>query len=412
MTKADAAHQLIDHLSISLADGSFVRLNISQPRQAANNPEKILARRVELKQGPHLSFTFRYATKDITKNMALPAGIEWLKGQVGCAFQSALLSTIRRDWQLSVSKSGECRLVAHKPSVTQAPSRKHDLAGQEILDGSARDWLHGLGVTDAGGKVRERMADKYRQINHYLEIFSHLAEECGWRPRGSLEREGVATSGCEQNENAPTLLTIADMGSGKGYLTFGVWHLLRRAWRIPVRVIGVEALGDLARKTTDVAQEIKAEGLEFISGTIDTAALPRVDALIALHACNTATDHAILRGIQLGARLILTAPCCHKELRPQMNHPLPLALVLRHGVMKERMSEWVTDGLRALFLEWAGYRTKIFEFVSTEHTAKNLMISAVLDGQPFGSATARGRITELKAFFGIKQHALDSLLER
>ena len=102
-----------------------------------------------------------------------------------------------------------------------------------------------------------------------------------------------------------------------------------------------------------------------------------MDALIALHACDTATDDAIRRGIELGAKPIVVAPCCHKELRPQFGKPEPLAPVLRHGVMEERMAEWLTDGLRALFLEWAGYRTKVVEFISSEHTPKNLMIAAV-----------------------------------
>lgn len=434
MNKADPTQELVRHLSASLADGTFVRLILSRPTQPENNPEKIVARCVDLRETPHLSFTFRFPTKDITKNMTPAAGISWLKEQIGREFRSAWLSTTKRDWQLSWTKSGESRLVPHKPSVMEPPSREHDQARHEILDASAQDWLRALGVVDDTGKVRERMADKHRQINRYLEILTHLAKDCGWRPSASSEREsaraskrqGVETSAGYQEENPLTLptlerstlqrpspgaeLTMADMGCGKGYLTFGVWHLFQRVWGIPVRVIGVEEREDLASSTSKVARDIRATGLQFIPGTIAAAALPRVDALIALHACNTATDHAILRGIEHGAKLILTAPCCHKELRPQMNHPSPLAPVLKHGVMEERMAEWVTDGLRALFLEWAGYQTKIFEFISTEHTAKNLMISAVRDRAPFSSATARKRIEELKAYFGIKQHALDGLL--
>jgi hypothetical protein len=138
--------------------------------------------------------------------------------------------------------------------------------------------------------------------------------------------------------------------------------------------------------------------------------LPHVDALIALHACNIATDDAIRRGIELGAKLIVVAPCCHKEIRPQLGKPKPLAPVLEHGIMAERMSEWVTDGLRALFLEWAGYRTKIMEFVASEHTPKNLMLAAIRESEPFSSESARKKIVELKDFFSIERHALDSLL--
>jgi hypothetical protein len=184
-----------------------------------------------------------------------------------------------------------------------------------------------------------------------------------------------------------------------------------RVWKQPVKVIGVESRTDLVATTNKLVKQIKAEGLEFVAGTIETARLPGVDALIALHACNTATDDAIKRGIEQGAKLIVVAPCCHKELRPQLGRPEPFAAVLSHGLMEERMAEWATDGLRALFLEWAGYRTKIMEFVGSEHTPKNLMIAAVREREPFSDAGARKRIEELKAFFGIQQHALDSLLK-
>ena len=201
------------------------------------------------------------------------------------------------------------------------------------------------------------------------------------------------------------------MGCGKGYLTFGAWHLFHRVWKQPVRVVGVETRADLVSITNKLAGQIQAEGLEFMRGTIESAKLPAVDALMALHACNTATDDAIRRGIELGAKLIIVAPCCHKELRPQLGKPGPLADVLRHGLMEERMAEWVTDGLRALFLEWAGYRTKLMQFVASEHTPKNLMIAAIRERAAFADETARKRIEELKSFFSVKHHALDSLLE-
>jgi SAM-dependent methyltransferase len=254
--------------------------------------------------------------------------------------------------------------------------------------------LQGLGLLDADGKERASMADKRRQINHYLEILSHLAKERGWKDRAASA--------------AP--LRLADMGCGKGYLTFGAWHLFRRAWNIPARVTGVEARAELVAATNGLARRIGAEGLEFVRGTIQSAALARVDALFALHACDTATDDAIRRGIELGAELIVVAPCCHKELRPRLGKPAALAAVLKHGLMEERMAEWVTDGLRALFLEWAGYRTKVIEFVAGEHTPKNLMLAAAREGEAFADAAARKRIEEFKAFFGVDRHALDPLL--
>ena len=179
-----------------------------------------------------------------------------------------------------------------------------------------------------------------------------------------------------------------------------------------MRVIGVETRADLVAATNKLARQIKADGLEFIRGEIADAKLPSVDGLIALHACNTATDDAIRRGIELGAKLIVVAPCCHKEVRPQMGKPEPLAAILRHGVMEERMAEWTTDGLRALFLEWAGYRTKLMEFVGSEHTPKNLMIAAVREREPFTDLAARDRVVDVKKFFGIQRHSLDALLAK
>ncbi len=362
--------QFLGKLTDSLANGTFVRLVLT-------DEEKALGRLVELKGAPHLSVTFQHATKDVTKNLPVTEAVAWVEQRLADKRCGALLGTTARDWQLVIPARGKPRLIAHKPDATTAPPRSHDLPKQTLLDDSARDWLDGLDV------LRSAMADKRRQIDRYLEILSHLAADCGW------------------TGDAP--LTIADMGCGKGYLTFGAWHLFHRVRGWPVRIIGVEARPDLVETTNKLARRIDAKGLEFVAGTIKSATLPPLDALIALHACDTATDDAIRRGIELGAKLIVVAPCCHKEVRPQLAHPEPLAPVLAHGIMAERMAEWVTDGLRALHLEAAGYQTKVFEFVSSEHTPKNLMIAAIRTGQP----TGREQLERFREFFGIRHHALD-----
>jgi len=388
----DPAAKVCACFAESLQRGTFARLVLSSPVATGDAPQKILGRFIMLKGEPHLSLTLRHATRDVTRNLPTGLAVDWLRGQLGSAFRSALICTTQRDWQFISTEAGVARLIEHQPSSKQAPSREHDQKRAGLLDESANDWLQGLGILDREGRLRASMADKHRQINHYLEIFSHLATECGGR----------------KSTSAPAW-RIADMGCGKGYLTFGLWHLLHRVWGQPVKVTGVEARVDLVATTNKLARQIKADGLEFVSGTIGSVKLPRVDALIALHACDTATDDAIKRGIELGAKLIVVAPCCHKELRPQLGKPEPLVAVLRHGLMEERMAEWVTDGLRALFLEWAGYRTKIMEFVGGEHTPKNLMIAAVRESEPFADPAARKRLEEFKRFFTIKQQALDSL---
>lgn len=400
MTEDDAITRFIAKLTASLADGSFVRIIFSQPVNRETSPARAMARLVELQGQPNLSVTMRHATRDVTKNIPAADAPAWVLEQLGGVFRSALLGTTRRDWQFVSSPDGGARLIDHKAATTHPPTRTHDRAKHDVLDASARDWLCGLGITDSAGKVRPAMAGKHRQIQRYVEILSHLSNECGWvQPSTPGPEGGVARE-----------LTLADMGCGKGYLTFGAWQWFHRQLRLPVRVIGIETRADLVATTNALAQKIGAATLVFSQGDIATAGLPRLDALIALHACNTATDDAIRRGIASGARLILVAPCCHKELRPQLAHPAALAPVLRHGVMEERMAEWLTDGLRALFLEWAGYRTKLMEFVSTEHTPKNILLAAIRERDPFTDLGARDRIVELKRFFGIGRHALDDLL--
>lgn len=395
----------IDHfvtaLAGSCADDSLVRLTLSGPVMPAKGEfvavTKVLVRLIELKGIPNLSITLREAQRDVTRNLQLEAGLAWVKAQLGVSFRNALLATTRRDWQLGVSGSGEARLFSHRPSTKTAPPRSHDEAKQSFLDASARDWLERLGICDAEGRVRPTTTGKHRQIARYLEIFSHLAADCGW--------DGAPAAG------DTSTITIADMGCGKGALTFGVWHLFHRVWQRPVRVIGVEQRHELSDAANAIAGQINAPNLNFMAGEIAFTSLPQLDALIALHACNTATDDAIRRGIVERARLIVLAPCCHQEVRPQLGQPEPLAGVLRHGIMAERMAEWATDGLRALFLEWAGYQVKTIEFVASEHTPKNLMLAAVKAGEPFHDLAARDRILRFKEFFGIGNLALDPLLE-
>ena len=409
-SSSSAAEIFAQTVTASLADGTFVRLAISSPVNTAESAGKILGRCIVLKGRPHLSLTFRHATKDVTKNISAGECEAWLREQVGTHYRSALLGTTKADWQFISNAEGVARLISHKATTKKAPTRTHDQPKSTLLDDSAQDWLMGLDVLDRDGKLRASMADKHRQIAHYLEILSHLAKECGRTERASgISPEEQTSSTSPAGGTHGSTLTLADMGCGKGYLTFGAWHLFHRVWKQPVRVIGVEARADLVAATNKLAKQIKADGLEFVSGTIESTKLQSVDALIALHACNTATDDAIRRGIELGAKLIIVAPCCHKELRPQLGSPEPLAAVLRHGLMQERMAEWVTDGLRALFLEWAGFRTKLMEFVAFEHTPKNLMLAAIREREAFVDAAARQRIDELKAFFRIKHHALDGL---
>jgi hypothetical protein len=152
-----------------------------------------------------------------------------------------------------------------------------------------------------------------------------------------------------------------------------------------------------------------ADRLSFRQGSIADTAVDSADVLIALHACDTATDDALAKGVSAGAALLVVAPCCQKEVRPQLVSPPVLSAALRHGIFEERQAEFATDALRAQLLEWAGYRTRVIEFISTEHTAKNIMITAVR-GRPKGDPSVAERIRAFAAFYGIRRQTLASLL--
>lgn len=384
---------LITHALAALEAGTFVRLLLSQPMTDATPCERVIGRLVQMRGAPALSLTLREPRRDTTQNLALAEVAGWLAAQVPAVFRSAVLETTAKTWQLHVAKDGSLKLAAHRPAQTATPSRQHDRAKSRFLDDAALPWLVQLGLCTPDGAVRASMADKLRQLERYLEIVSHLAADCGWR--------------------AGDTITVADMGCGKGYLTFGVWHLLTRHLGLSATVLGVETRPDLVEKTNVVARAVGAESLSFVPGRIADTALPKVDVLIALHACNTATDDALRRGVAAGARLILLSPCCHQELRPQLGQPEPIAPILAHGIMAERFSEWLTDGLRALHLERAGYATKVIEFVASEHTPRNLLLAGVRRTDPTdasGRERAADAIRGLKTWAGIGHHALDDLL--
>lgn len=391
-----AVPAFLQHLADSCADDSFVRLVLSSPTEPDAPVQRILARLVELRGVRHLSFTLREARRDTTQNLPLPEAIAWVERKLRGRFAAALLATTAGDFQLQL-QGERARLVRHRARSATPPPRDHDDHKPTLLGDAARPWLRGLGIVDADGKPRPKLAAKHAQIDRYAEILGHLARDCAWHTAAS---------------DAPAL-QIVDVGCGKGHLTFAAWHLAKHVLQRCVQVLGVEARADLVADANRLAGEIAGDELRFAQGDIATAPLPQVDALIALHACNTATDHAIRRGLEARAQLIVVAPCCHQEVRPQLGSPEPLAAVLRHGLMAERMAEWATDGLRALVLEWAGYRTKVIEFVSSEHTAKNLLLAAVRSPEPLNPAqraSTRAGIDAFRAFFGIGQHALDAVL--
>jgi hypothetical protein len=386
---ATAPEEFLRLLRESVDDGSFVKLTLGRYRGADATVRNLYVRPVLLRAGPHLSFVWHHATRDITKNHPPVDGLRQLGLLIGGDFGTAHLFTMTQDSQLEFATEGtpSLKIIPHEP--TAPPAGTHDRAkARPIAAGGS--WLHALGVTTATGVVRERMSGKFRQINRFVELLAPLVKSAPLPPDRPIQ--------------------VADMGCGKGYLTFATWQHFHDVVRRPAQIRGIEQRSELVDLCNRTSRECGCNGLEFTAGAIAGMELAGLDILIALHACDTATDDAIAKGIAAGAVLIVVAPCCHRELSPQLKAPPVLDPALRHGIFHERHAEFVTDALRTLLLEWAGYDTQAFEFISTEHTAKNLMIAAVRRAQPTDREAAAARARDFAEFYGIRAQQLARLL--
>jgi hypothetical protein len=205
-----------------------------------------------------------------------------------------------------------------------------------------------------------------------------------------------------------SMLSIADMGSGKGYLTFALYDYLTNIRKIRCRITGYDVRPDIIGLCYNVAVNQGFVGLTFQQKDIDQVDMTGIDMVIALHACDIATDMAIAKGIQGDAKYIIVAPCCHHQIRKDMKHDNVMSPMLQHGILEERQAEIITDGIRALIMEAYGYQTKVFEFISTEHTPKNLMITGK---KTKPDPTAMAKVEAIKSFFGIPYHYLEKLLK-
>ena len=379
--------RFLDKLRDSLVQQTFVKITLSRGR-GGSGLRNVYGRLVELKSGTAVSFTLRYATRDVTRNETpadAPGAIEkWL----GVDFEEAHLFTTTGDWKLRAEHGGEWTMKAARPVFSAAVATSHDRPKVRAIANA--QFLVKLGVTAPDGTARAGMADKLRQVERFVEILGHLVD-------GSSLREAKRVRVC-------------DMGAGKGYLTFAT-HEFFRIRGVKVEVIGGEQRADLVEQTNRVAADLKLEGLRFEQGAIGAFVLPEnLDVLIALHACDTATDDALAAGVRAGAKLIVAAPCCQKEVRREFAPPPVLAGVLRHGILAERQAELLTDGLRALALEAAGYSASVFEFISNEHTGKNVMIAATKRDIPGDGSAAREELRALMDFFGLRSQRLVGLL--
>lgn len=388
-TTAVDIQKFLDAFKQSAEKQTFVKCTIGKPVSKKQELRNIFIRPVQISGKNLFSFVFRNKTNDITKNLSFDEALTEIESALQTNFLQANLFSTSNDFQLMVNKKGNSKLKIMKPSETLLKPITHDRIKKRLILPDGNTYLKDLEITGKDFRVLPSMNSKFRQINKFIEIINSIL------PANIAEKS----------------FSVVDMGSGKGYLTFALYDFLVNTKNLEPIIKGIEVRKDLVEKCNTIANKNGFDGLTFIENNIHDYDLPETDMLIALHACDTATDDAIFKGITSGAKYIIVAPCCHKQVRKAMNPVPELKPILKHGIYLERQAELLTDGIRGLMLEKYGYKIKTLEFISTEHTPKNVMIVAVKSGRNVDKGRISRQINEIKLKFGIEFQHLERLLE-
>ena len=332
---------------------NFVRAVLSgRRRNMQTEYERIDIRPVQLKDGLRLQLILSEEKQDTTKNIGIDA--EKILELLNSGYANVLVEFTTGSYSLRITKKGEA--LIHEAKGVFERSVSHDRTKERLLDASD-PFLIEVGISDHKGSIKPSMQDKYRQVEEFLRILEPALPE--------------------KKEK----LSIVDLGCGHAYLTFATHQYLRKSG-INAHVIGIDVRENSRDRNNAIAKKLGiTDSIEFRAEEISETAIESADIAIALHACDTATDDAIAWGVQHGVQLLLIAPCCHHDLQVQIQDiPEPWPMLTRHGIMRERLGDLLTDSFRTQILKLLGYRVDAIEFVGGEHTPRNLMIRATKTG--------------------------------
>jgi hypothetical protein len=390
-----SARQLVRDTVFSEA---FRRATFGGVTRGSDSPwARVSLRPIQLRGERHLRFSYFDGRKDITKNARNEEARTRLEELLVLTFAGIHITTSEEEIDIRTTRKGQVHIGRRKAISEGSTPSDSDIAGHNRIkevplpEGRSNRLLEAMGILTSDGRVRPTMRAKYTQINEFLKQLSHAAD-------------------IEALRSPDRPVEILDCGCGSSHLTLAVHHYLNDQLGIPARITGVDVNDEVIRKSTERASRLGADGLDFACGRIRQVEV-RPDIVLALHACDTATDDAIAQAIRTKAKLLLCVPCCHKNLNKTIRADGSAGVfrsVLRHGILRQRMADLITDSLRAQILRIMGYRTEIVEFVSTEHTARNLMIRAVLGG-PHSRADDVQEYRELCRFWNVTPY-LEKLL--
>ncbi len=386
MNSADNKVQFEQLLRESFESESFLKATLSKSESGYRWYRVVVSAFLNARSLRELSFEYSDGKQVERRNVAPAEGHDLITTLLSDHFRSAYVKTAQEEISFERTDKGSFRLKRRKVTATQITLPHHNRQKNYRIDANSR-FLVELGISSKEGVVRRERYDKFRQIQKFIEIIASLIKP----------EELSKTTG----------FRAADFGSGKHYLTFALHHFLLSN-SAESRTTGIEQRHELVAAGKEVATRLALSSIDFIASPIESADLKSADLVVALHACDTATDDAIAKAVALNARYICVAPCCHKYVRQRLRPSADLQAVLRHGIIAERFADSLTDSLRALTLESLGYNTKLFEFISSDHTAKNTMITAVFTGRR--SSESAKQIKELRRKFQLDDFYLDRKL--
>jgi len=365
---------------VLLAGASFSRAVFSGPRNETMFV-KVVVRPVEIKGVRQVQFSYLDKEKDITKNYSNDEVAASLDELLDLPFRNIRVETSNGDLDVHISKKGRHSVTRSRSAGNAAVvDLSHDRKKQRILDSSA-PFLQAVGITTSDSKIKASMNDKFRQINEFVRLMAetNVLKEFAGKP-----------------------VRVVDFGCGNAHLTFATCHYLNNILGLEAHICGIDVKANLLAKHREHAKALGWDRLTFQQAEIAEFQPDYVpDIVMALHACDTATDDALAFAIRRGAKIVLCAPCCQHELQSQLAQtgmPAQLEAISRFGILRERMGDILTDTFRATILRIDGYRTDVVQFVSSEHTAKNLMIRAVKTASQNDMRTSE-EYRALKAFW-------------
>lgn len=388
--KKERQQLFLQHVQTAVDDDAIVKLSLGNYQGSDESLKKILIKPIIIKKRAHWNIVYRHNTKDITKNIDTDKAVQFIDEKIDEGFRT--INVFAKDKTILYENIHDKKIIVKvTPTISGASiSRTHDKVKQRIISPD-RPYLKALRISNQQGEIYKATQDKYRQLNHFITLMEPVLP--------TIESQEV--------------IRIADMGSGKGYLTFALYDYLSQKMKAKVDMTGIELRPDLVDQCNDVARSCQYDGLSFQRQSIQAYMPAELDGLIALHACDTATDDAIAVGIRASAKFIIVAPCCHKQIRQELEkskRDQTLSSIIRHGVFLERHAEILTDAIRILVMEYFGYKVKAMEFISDSHTPKNVMLRATKTKHT-DQAQKLAEIKSLMDTYHITSHYLvDSLI--